>query len=114
MRVPMRPRAGFAVLIAAALAAASSAAALDLDTAKRRGLIGERPDGYVEVVGDASPEVRTLAADVNAKRRTAYEKVAHQNGAPLADVAKIAGKKLIDGAPAGTYVKMDGAWVKKQ
>jgi uncharacterized protein YdbL (DUF1318 family) len=111
----MRPRARIAVLIAVLLAAASTAFALDLDAAKRRGLIGERPDGYVEVVGnDASPEVRTLATDVNAKRRAAYEKVARQNGAPLADVAKIAGKKLIDGAPSGIYVKIDGAWMKKQ
>ena len=110
----MRPRARIAVLIAAVLAVASSASALDLDGAKRKGLIGERPDGYVEVVGDASPDVRALAADVNAKRRAAYERVAQQNGAPLADVAKIAGKKLIDGAPAGTYVKIAGSWVKKE
>ena len=103
-----------AMLIAAVLAVASSASALDLDGAKRQGLIGERPDGYVEVVGDASPDVRALAADVNAKRRAAYEKIARQNGAPLADVAKIAGKKLIDGAPAGTYVKIKGSWVKKE
>jgi uncharacterized protein YdbL (DUF1318 family) len=102
------------MLIAAVLAVASSAVALDLDAAKRKGLIGERPDGYVEVVGDASSDVRALAADVNAKRRTAYEKVARQNGAPLADVAKIAGKKLIDGAPPGTYVKIGGGWVQKE
>jgi uncharacterized protein YdbL (DUF1318 family) len=102
------------MLIAAIVAVASSASALDFDSAKRKGLIGERPDGYVEVVGDASSDVRALASDVNAKRRAAYEKVAHQNGAPVADVAKIAGKKLIDGAPPGTYVKIDGAWVKKQ
>jgi uncharacterized protein YdbL (DUF1318 family) len=103
------------MLIAAVLAVASSASALDFDSAKRKGLIGERPDGYVEVVGgDASSDLKALAADVNAKRRAAYEKVARQNGAPLADVAKIAGKKLIDGAPPGTYVKIDGAWVKKQ
>ena len=46
--------------------------------------------------------------------RAAYEKIARQNGAPLADVAKIAGKKLIDGAPSGTYVKVGGSWVKKE
>lgn len=110
----MRSRTRIAVLIAAVLAVALPAAALDLDGAKARGLIGERPDGYVEVVDAGAPgEVRTLAQDVNAKRRVAYEKVARQNGAPVADVAKIAGKKLIDGAPSGTYVKIDGGWVKK-
>jgi uncharacterized protein YdbL (DUF1318 family) len=110
----MRTRARIAMLIAAVLAVASSASALDLDGAKRKGLIGERPDGYVEVVGDASADVRALATDVNAKRRAAYEKVAKQNGAQLADVAKIAGKKLIDGAPPGTYVKLNGSWVRKE
>ena len=110
----MRARARIAMLIAAVLAVASSASALDLDGAKRKGLIGELPSGYVEAVGDASPDVRALAADVNTKRRAAYEKVAKQNGAPLADVSKIAGKKLIDGAPAGTLVKINGSWVKKE
>jgi uncharacterized protein YdbL (DUF1318 family) len=110
----MRVHARIALLIAAVLAVASSASALDLDGAKRRGLIGERPDGYVEAVGDASGDVRALVSDVNAKRRAAYEKIARQNGAPLADVAKIAGKKLIDGAPPGTYVKLKGSWVRKE
>jgi uncharacterized protein YdbL (DUF1318 family) len=110
----MRSRTRIAGLIAAVLAVALPAAALDLDTAKARGLLGERPDGYVEVVdAGASAEVQALAQDVNAKRRVAYEQVARQNGAPVADVAKIAGKKLIDGAAPGTYVKIDGKWVRK-
>jgi len=110
----MRSRTRIAVLIAAVLAVALPAAALDLDTAKARGLVGERPDGYVEVVDAGAPaEVKALAQDVNAKRRVAYEKVARQNGAPVADVAQIAGKKLIDNAPPGTFVKIDGKWVKK-
>jgi uncharacterized protein YdbL (DUF1318 family) len=61
----------------------------------------------------ASADVRALAQNVNAKRRAAYEKVARQNGAPVVDVARIAGKKLIDNAPSGAYVKIDGKWVKK-
>jgi uncharacterized protein YdbL (DUF1318 family) len=110
----MRSRTRIGVLIAAVLAVGLPAAALDLDAAKARGLLGERPDGYVEVVdAGASPDVRALAQDVNAKRRVAYEKVARQNGAPVADVAKIAGKKLIDNAPSGAYVKLDGKWVRK-
>lgn len=110
----MRARTRIVVLIATVLAVALPAAALDLDTAKARGLLGERPDGYVDVVEAGAPaDVQALARDVNSKRRLAYEKVARQNGAPVADVAKIAAKKLIDNAPAGTYVKIDGRWVKK-
>ena len=111
----MRSRTRIGALIAVLLAVAVPAAALDLDAAKAQGLIGERPDGYVEVVdGGAPQDVQALAKNVNAKRRAAYEKVARQNGAPVADVAKIAGKKLIDGARSGTYVKIDGSWVRKQ
>ena len=111
----MRARTRIGGLVAVLLAVALPAAALDLDAAKSQGLIGERPDGYVEVVNAGAPaDVQALAKDVNAKRRAAYEKVARENGAPVADVAKIAGKKLIDGAPAGTYVKIDGSWVRKQ
>lgn len=110
----MRSRTRIAVLIATLLAVALPTAALDLDTAKARGLLGERPDGYVEVVEPAAPaDVQALAQDVNAKRRVAYEKIARQNGAPVTDVAKIAGKKLIDNAPPGTWVKIGGKWVKK-
>lgn len=107
-----RTRIGL-LLAAAMLAVVLPAAAIDLDGAKAQGLVGERPDGYVEAVGDASAEVRTFVQDVNAKRRVAYEKVAGQNGAPVDDVAKIAGKKLIDNARPGTFVKVDGRWVKK-
>lgn len=67
------------------------------------------------MVDAAAPaDVQALASDVNAKRRVAYQKVARENGAAVGDVAKIAGKNLIDGAPAGTYVKVDGSWVRKR
>jgi uncharacterized protein YdbL (DUF1318 family) len=96
------------------LALVGAAAALDLDGAKAAGLVGEKPDGYVEVVSpNASAEVKALVADVNAKRRAAYARIAQQNGAPLADVAALAGKKLVEGAPAGSFVYVDGAWKRK-
>lgn len=104
-----------AFVVTVALALTGPALALDLDGAKAAGLIGEKPDGYVAVVGSGAPaDAKALAEDVNTKRRAAYAKIAQQNGAPLADVAALAGKKLIDGAPPGTYVYVDGAWVRKR
>jgi uncharacterized protein YdbL (DUF1318 family) len=97
-----------------ALALAAPAPGLDLDGAKKAGLIGEKPDGYVGVVGQPTPHVQALVEEVNAKRRAAYGKIAQQNGAPLADVAALAGKKLIEGAPAGAYVYIDGKWVRRE
>jgi len=96
------------------LALVAPALALDLDDAKAAGSIGEKPDGYVDVVSaSASTEVKALVADVNSKRRAAYAKIAQQNGAPLADVAALAGKKLIEGAPSGTWVNVGGQWQEK-
>lgn len=87
--------------------------ALDLDAAKAQGLVGEQPDGYLGVV-QATPDAVALAADINAKRKAAYEGIARQNGATLAQVGALTGQKVIEKAPAGTFIKApNGQWVKK-
>jgi uncharacterized protein YdbL (DUF1318 family) len=107
-------QAGMLRAMLVVLALGGSALALDLDGAKAAGLVGEKPDGYVDVVSpSASAEAKALVADVNTKRRAAYARIAQQNGAPLADVAALAGKKLIDGAPSGSFVYVDGQWRKQ-
>jgi len=70
----MRTRRSFLVLAAivaiAVVGAALPSAALDLDSAKAQGVIGEQTDGYVAAVSaDAPADVEALVADVNAKRR---------------------------------------------
>lgn len=95
------------------LACSALAMALDLDSAKSRGLVGEQPNGYLGVV-KATPDAVELAADINAKRRAAYEAIAKKNGATLDQVAILAGQKAIEKTAPGTYVKTpDGQWVKK-
>ncbi|RJG14003.1 DUF1318 domain-containing protein [Pseudomonas cavernicola] len=95
------------------LACGSLAMALDLDAAKSQGMVGEQPDGYLGVV-KATPDAVQLAADINAKRRDAYEAIAKKNGATLDQVASLAGQKAIEKTAPGTYVKTpDGQWVKK-
>jgi uncharacterized protein YdbL (DUF1318 family) len=102
-----------AMLVVLALAGAVSAR-LELDGAKTAGLVGEKPDGYVAAVDpNPSPEVKALVADVNVKRRAAYERIARENGAPLADVAALAGKKLIEGAEKDTWVYVGGRWQRQ-
>ena len=87
--------------------------ALDLDSAKAQGLVGEQPDGYLGVV-QATPDAVALAADINAKRKSAYEGIARQNGATLAQVGALTGQKVIEKAPAGTFIKApNGQWMKK-
>ncbi len=96
-----------------ALLLSMAAFALDLDAAKSQGMIGEQPDGYLGVV-KATPAAVELVADINQKRRDAYERIAKQNGITLDQVARLAGQKAIDKTDAGDYVRTpDGQWVTK-
>ena len=91
----------------------TAAVALDLDQAKAQGLVGERQDGYIGQVSGGG-DVAVFVAQINAERRAAYENVASQNGIPISQVERLAAQKLIERAPAGTFV-MDasGRWFKK-
>jgi len=110
--MPGKPLLAIALL--GALALATPARALDLEAARHQGLLGEQADGYVGVVAaNPSPEVVALAGQVNAKRRAHYAEIASRNGTPVEAVAALAGKKLIEAAPSGQWVKPAGDWVKK-
>lgn len=102
-------------LFLVALLAAGAASALGLDAAKQQGLVGERTDGYVAAVAPApSADVASLVADVNAKRKAAYAEIAQKNGTDVNSVAALAAKKLIERAPAGAYIQVDGRWTQRQ
>jgi uncharacterized protein YdbL (DUF1318 family) len=86
-----------------------------LEDAKAQGLVGERIDGYLGVVDSGAPgSVRSMVDEINAEREAKYAEIANKQGAPVAAVAQIAGKKLIRRAPAGEYVMgADGKWQRK-
>jgi uncharacterized protein YdbL (DUF1318 family) len=94
---------------------AAPAFAIELKEAKAQGLVGERVDGFVGVVIASPPaDVARLVERVNAQRREKYGEVASQRGVPLDAVAKIAGEKQIERAPAGQYIAgPDGRWRQK-
>jgi hypothetical protein len=95
------------------LACSALTMALDLDSAKSQGLVGEQPNGFLGVV-KATQDAVALAGDINAKRRAAYEAIAKKNGTTLDQVAVLAGQKAIEKTAPGSYVKTpDGQWVKK-
>ena len=100
------------LFVASALlcALAVPALALDLDEARAKGLLGEQPTGYVGIVGTSTPELESLAAEVNVRRRAHYEGIAARNGTRVEAVAALAGKKLVEGAPSGQFVKTNGGW----
>jgi uncharacterized protein len=84
-----------------------------LDDAKAAGLVGEQADGYVGAVGDVGG-VQALIDDINAKREAAYGDIAAKREAPTEAVAQIAGKKLVERAPKGQFVRgSNGVWGQK-
>ena len=114
----MRTRRSFLLLTAvvaiAVCGAALPSAALDLDSAKAQGVIGEQTDGYVAAVSaDAPADVKSLVADVNAKRRAAYQEIAQKNGTKAEDVAMLAAQKLLTRAPSGAWIREKGQWYQK-
>ncbi len=84
--------------------------ALDLQTARGQGLVGEMNDGYVTVL-QASPAAVSLAADVNAKRRAEYQKISQANGQPVEVVAKLAAGQIVKNLGKGAkYQDTAGQW----
>lgn len=98
--------------LAALLLTALPAMALDLGEAKSRGLVGETNTGYLGAVKSSSA-VDALVADINAKRKAHYQKIAAENGISLQAVEARAGLKAIEKTPAGEYVNTGAGWQKK-
>lgn len=105
---------GVAIYIALMLlTTASLASALSLDEAKAKGLVGERANGYLGAVSSPNAETQALIADVNQKRREAYEGIAKRNRTPQTAVESLAGEKAIQNTQPGHFIEGPGGWIKK-
>jgi uncharacterized protein YdbL (DUF1318 family) len=102
-----------AILTTTLLLLGQSAFAIDLQTAKSQGLVGETPSGYLEAVKPASAETKALIDSVNAKRKQKYQDIATRNKTSLQAVEQLAGKKAIEKSAPGSYVKLGGNWKQK-
>ena len=92
-----------------------SAAAMDLNTAKARGFLGEQQNGYLGLVNPSAPgDVKSLMRQVNDQRRANYQSIARSNGIDLKSVESLAGEKAINKTARGHYIQApNGQWVKK-
>jgi uncharacterized protein YdbL (DUF1318 family) len=88
------------------------ALALDLQTAKAQGLVGETATGYLAPV-QATPAVQQLVNDINGKRKLHYQQIADRNKTALSAVEQLAGKKAMNKTPAGQFILVNGVWQKK-
>ncbi|MDP2505466.1 YdbL family protein [Oceanobacter sp. 3_MG-2023] len=91
-----------------------SVMAIDLDTARESGLVGERLDGYLGLVDTSHTEAAALTVEINLKRKIHYQEIANKQNAPLASIEKIAGEKLTTKAnKQGLYYQTaNGDWVR--
>ncbi|MBA4225872.1 MAG: DUF1318 domain-containing protein [Hyphomonas sp.] len=86
-----------------------------METARSTGVIGERIDGYLGVVGSADAEIVRKVQDINNRRRALYEKTAAETGTTVQQVARIAGEKQLAERvqPGEFYMDESGSWKQK-
>ena len=89
--------------------------ALSLAEAKAKGMVGERPNGYLGVVsGSGSSDVQSLINTVNQQRKQKYQEIARRNNTNLQAVEILAGKTAIKKTKPGNYIQLpSGQWTKK-
>lgn len=101
-------------LLCLGLAIALPALAITLDQARSQGLVGEANSGYIAVVSQSSPELEKLVAEVNARRKAEYGRIAKRNNITVAQVAARAAQKLEARLSSGDYYQDNrGRWVQK-
>ncbi|MFT5482262.1 MAG: hypothetical protein ACI9GW_000911 [Halieaceae bacterium] len=98
-----------------ALFFAHSALAIDLDSAKDQGLVGEGNRGYLAyVVKPPSDEVMALVKMVNNLRRDKFTESAKGNGISVDKVAGRFYERATGATKAGNYFQSPaGAWLRK-
>jgi len=103
------------IVVLSLVLACSTAWALSLGDAKGRGLVGERPNGYLGAVsGNASSGVQSLIDNVNQQRKQRYQQIAKRNKTNLKAVEMLAGKTAIKKTKPGNYIQLpSGQWKKK-
>ena len=104
--------AGGLVLAGLALSAPASAQRDPAyQSARSAGQVGEKPDGYLGVVGSQSAAVQSMVSDLNIRRRENYAQKAQEQGVTLQEYAITQGCILISRTQAGEkYLSPDGSW----
>ena len=79
--------------------------------ARSAGQVGEKPDGYLGVVGSQSAAVQGIVNDLNIRRRENYAQKAQEQGVTLQEYAITQGCILISRTePGEEYQDPNGAW----
>lgn len=103
----------FVLFLTLIATSAVSALALDFDTARSKGLVGEVDNGYIAIPPGAGNEGAGLVSVVNKQRQAVYEQIAEKNGISVEATGQRTFQKRYPDFPAGTWVKMNGSWSRK-
>ena len=103
--------AGFALMGVATAAYAQRDPAYQ--AARSAGQIGEQPDGYLGIVGAATPDLRALVNSINIQRKAKYTQSAAA-GATVEQMAFASGCNLIlKTVPGEKYQTPSGTWATR-
>ena len=105
--------AGLVAVAAIGMAAAPALAQRDpaYAAAREAGKVGEKPDGYLGIVGNADPALQRLVDNINIKRKAIYSEKALENKATPEAYALTAGCQAIARTvPGEKYMAPDGSW----
>ena len=81
--------------------------------ARAAGQIGEQPDGYLGIVGTATPDLRALVNSINIQRKAKYTQSAAA-GATVEQMAFASGCNLIlKTVPGEKYQTPSGSWATR-
>ncbi|NIJ22156.1 hypothetical protein FHS95_003867 [Sphingomonas naasensis] len=111
----MRSMTLFAAAAAVALTAGPALAQRDpaYAAARAAGQVGEQPDGYLGIVGAATPELQALVNNINIQRKKQYTAQAAA-GSTVQQMAFVTGCNLILRTEAGEkYQTPDGRWLTR-
>lgn len=111
----MRTVPVLAALAAIALTAAPAFAQRDpaYAAARAAGQVGEQPDGYLGVVGAATPALQALVNNINIQRKKQYTAQA-ASGSTVQQMAFVTGCNLIlRTEPGEKYQAPDGRWLTR-
>lgn len=102
------------LVLLSALLMAFSSFALDIDSAKAQGLVGEQTNGYLGIVAEKNTEASALVSEVNTLRKEKYMEIASKQKTSLSNIETLAGKKLVERAAAdGQYYQTSsGHWAR--
>lgn len=83
------------LVLSAMLALVSGPAhAASLEQAKNQGMVCELPTGYLQATNSATPDIKAMVNNINAKRKAEYTRIANENNVKPEDVGVLTGKKL--------------------